>query len=154
MQRESSRELPGGDGAISQAVWPHRQNHRDGLESTPGRPAGHCLVRRHSPGQCQHGFVGSTPRKSFLLCLHLPPKLHCRNGKPCGFLISPPQVWDVLQEAALANYRGHVGYLLSVDWSPVDPDVIWTGGRDSTVQEWRISKQEFTKPPKGGALRL
>ncbi|CAJ1063279.1 gem-associated protein 5 [Xyrichtys novacula] len=59
------------------------------------------------------------------------------------------QVWDVLQEAALANYRGHVGYLLSVDWSPVDPDVVWTGGKDFTVQEWRVSKQEFTKPPKG-----
>uniref|UniRef100_UPI0037E7425A gem-associated protein 5 n=1 Tax=Semicossyphus pulcher TaxID=241346 RepID=UPI0037E7425A len=59
------------------------------------------------------------------------------------------QVWDVLQEAALSNYRDHVGYLLSVDWSPVDPDVIWTGGKDFTVQEWRVSKQEFTKPPKG-----
>lgn len=66
----------------------------------------------------------------------------------------PSQVWDVLQEEALANYRGHVGYLLSVDWSPVDPDVIWTGGKDFTVQEWRVSEQEFTKPPKGGALRL
>ncbi|AWO99551.1 putative gem-associated protein 5 [Scophthalmus maximus] len=59
------------------------------------------------------------------------------------------QVWDVLQEEAVANYRGHHGYLLCVDWSPVDPDVIWTGGKDFTVQEWRVSKQEFTKPPKG-----
>ncbi|XP_074466018.1 gem-associated protein 5 isoform X2 [Sebastes fasciatus] len=59
------------------------------------------------------------------------------------------QVWDVLQEAAVSNYRGHVGYLLCVDWSPVDPDVIWTGGKDFTLQEWRVSKQEFTKPPKG-----
>ncbi|XP_069002058.1 gem-associated protein 5 [Embiotoca jacksoni] len=59
------------------------------------------------------------------------------------------QVWDVLEEAAVSNYRGHAGYLLCVDWSPVDPDVIWTGGKDFTVQEWNISKQEFTKPPKG-----
>ncbi|XP_008274681.1 gem-associated protein 5 [Stegastes partitus] len=59
------------------------------------------------------------------------------------------QVWDVLEEAAVSNYRGHVGYLLSVDWSPVDPDVVWTGGKDFTVQEWSVSKQEFTKPPKG-----
>uniref|UniRef100_A0A3Q0RWZ4 Gem nuclear organelle associated protein 5 n=1 Tax=Amphilophus citrinellus TaxID=61819 RepID=A0A3Q0RWZ4_AMPCI len=59
------------------------------------------------------------------------------------------QVWDVLEEAAVSNYRGHVGYLLCVDWSPVDPDVIWTGGKDFTVQEWSVSKQEFTKPPKG-----
>ncbi|XP_068456431.1 gem-associated protein 5 [Clinocottus analis] len=59
------------------------------------------------------------------------------------------QVWDVLQEAAVSNYRGHVGYLLCVDWSPVDPDVIWTGGKDFTLQEWKVSKQEFTNPPKG-----
>ncbi|XP_077361495.1 gem-associated protein 5 [Festucalex cinctus] len=59
------------------------------------------------------------------------------------------QVWDVREEAALSNYRCHVGYLLSVEWSPVDPDVIWTGGKDFTVQEWRVSEQEFTKPPKG-----
>ncbi|XP_070839743.1 gem-associated protein 5 [Chaetodon trifascialis] len=59
------------------------------------------------------------------------------------------QVWDVLQAAAVSNYRGHIGYVLSVDWSPVDPDVIWTGGKDFTLQEWRVSKQEFTKPPKG-----
>uniref|UniRef100_A0A7N8YHC7 Gem (nuclear organelle) associated protein 5 n=1 Tax=Mastacembelus armatus TaxID=205130 RepID=A0A7N8YHC7_9TELE len=50
---------------------------------------------------------------------------------------------------AVCNYRGHVGYLLCVDWSPVDPDVIWSGGKDFTVQEWRVSKQEFTNPPKG-----
>lgn len=55
----------------------------------------------------------------------------------------------MLQEAPVSNYRGHIGYLLSVDWSPVDPDVIWTGGKDFTVQEWTVSKQEFTKPPKG-----
>lgn len=61
------------------------------------------------------------------------------------------QVWDVLQEAPLCNYQGHAGNLLCVDWSPVDPDVIWTGGKDFTVHEWRISKQEFTKPPKGEA---
>lgn len=61
------------------------------------------------------------------------------------------QVWDVLQEAPVSNYQGHTGYLLSVDWSPVDPDVIWTGGKDFTVQEWRVSKQEFTRPPKGEA---
>lgn len=70
------------------------------------------------------------------------------------FRFCPVQVWDVLQEAALANYRGHVGFLLCVDWSPTDPDVIWTGGKDFTVQEWRISKQDFTKPPKGDHLSL
>lgn len=83
-----------------------------------------------------------------------PTKLALQKQEVVCFSKIPAQVWDVLQEAALANYRGHVGYLLSVDWSPVDPDVIWTGGKDFTVQEWRVSEQEFTKPPKGGALRL
>uniref|UniRef100_A0A8C6WLR0 Gem (nuclear organelle) associated protein 5 n=1 Tax=Neogobius melanostomus TaxID=47308 RepID=A0A8C6WLR0_9GOBI len=59
------------------------------------------------------------------------------------------QVWDVLQEAPVCNYRGHHGNLLCVDWSPVDPDVVWTGGKDFTVHEWRVSRQEFDKPPKG-----
>ncbi|XP_024921222.1 gem-associated protein 5 isoform X2 [Cynoglossus semilaevis] len=62
------------------------------------------------------------------------------------------QVWDVLQEVAVANYRGHMGYLLCVDWSPVDPDLVWTGGKDFTVQEWNVSEQEFSKPPKGKKL--
>ncbi|XP_056140464.1 gem-associated protein 5 [Lampris incognitus] len=62
---------------------------------------------------------------------------------------STAQVWDVLTEEGLSNYRGHRGRLLCVDWSPVDPDVVWTGGDDFTVQEWSISKQEFKVPPKG-----
>ncbi|XP_024121575.1 gem-associated protein 5 isoform X2 [Oryzias melastigma] len=64
------------------------------------------------------------------------------------------QVWDVLEEAAVSNYRGHVGYLLCVDWSPVDPDVVWTGGKDFTVQEWKVSQQEFTNPPKGKKMSM
>ncbi|KAJ8266854.1 hypothetical protein GJAV_G00135440 [Gymnothorax javanicus] len=59
------------------------------------------------------------------------------------------QVWDVLKEEALSNYRGHRGRLLCVQWSPVDPDVVWTGGDDFTLQEWRVSRQEHTRPPKG-----
>uniref|UniRef100_A0AAV2J952 Gem (nuclear organelle) associated protein 5 n=1 Tax=Knipowitschia caucasica TaxID=637954 RepID=A0AAV2J952_KNICA len=59
------------------------------------------------------------------------------------------QVWDVLQETPVSNYRGHHGNVLCVDWSPEDPDVVWTGGKDFTVHEWRVSKQEFDKPPKG-----
>ncbi|XP_068187282.1 gem-associated protein 5 [Antennarius striatus] len=64
------------------------------------------------------------------------------------------QVWDVLQEAPLANYRGHAGPLLCVEWSPLDPDLVWTGGRDFTLQEWRVSQQEFSRPPKGKKMLL
>ncbi|XP_048853566.1 gem-associated protein 5 isoform X1 [Brienomyrus brachyistius] len=59
------------------------------------------------------------------------------------------QVWDVLGEEPVCNYRGHHGRLLCVQWSPVDPDVVWTGGDDFTVQEWTVSKQEHTRPPRG-----
>ncbi|KAG2456186.1 gem-associated protein 5 isoform X1 [Polypterus senegalus] len=59
------------------------------------------------------------------------------------------QLWDVMKDEPLCNYRGHKGRLLCVQWSPVDPDVIWTGGDDFTVQEWCVSKQEHLKPPKG-----
>lgn len=52
------------------------------------------------------------------------------------------------KEEGLCNYRGHRGRLLCVQWSPVDPDLVWTGADDFTVQEWAVSKQEFTKPPK------
>lgn len=63
-------------------------------------------------------------------------------------------MWDVLEEAAVSNYRGHNSSLLCVDWSPVDPDVVWSGGKDFSVHEWKVSKQEFTKPPKGTDLHL
>ncbi|XP_067085253.1 gem-associated protein 5 isoform X1 [Osmerus mordax] len=62
---------------------------------------------------------------------------------------STAQVWDVLKEEGVCNYRGHRGRLLCVQWSPVEPDVVWTGGDDFTVQEWNVSKQEHARPPKG-----
>uniref|UniRef100_W5KHC4 Gem nuclear organelle associated protein 5 n=1 Tax=Astyanax mexicanus TaxID=7994 RepID=W5KHC4_ASTMX len=61
---------------------------------------------------------------------------------------STAQVWDVLKEEPVCNYRGHSGRLLCVQWSPVNPDLIWTGGDDFTVQEWAVSKQEHVSPPK------
>ncbi|XP_060746757.1 gem-associated protein 5 isoform X2 [Tachysurus vachellii] len=58
------------------------------------------------------------------------------------------QVWDVLKQEPVCNYRGHHGRVLCVQWSPVNPDLIWTGADDFTVQEWAVSKQEHVKPPK------
>ncbi|GAA6072079.1 gem-associated protein 5, partial [Tachysurus ichikawai] len=57
-------------------------------------------------------------------------------------------VWDVLKQEPVCNYRGHHGRVLCVQWSPVNPDLIWTGADDFTVQEWAVSKQEHVKPPK------
>lgn len=66
----------------------------------------------------------------------------------CVFCSAVLQVWDVLKQEAVCNYRGHNGRVLCVQWSPVNPDLIWTGADDFTVQEWAVSKQEHAKPPK------
>nr|XP_006819751.1 PREDICTED: gem-associated protein 5-like [Saccoglossus kowalevskii] len=58
------------------------------------------------------------------------------------------QVWDVMNGEPIANYRAHHGRLFSVIWSVLHPDVVYTGGEDFTLQKWRISQQEFIKPPK------
>lgn len=54
----------------------------------------------------------------------------------------------MLKQEPVCNYRGHHGRVLCVQWSPVNPDLIWTGADDFTVQEWAVSKQEHVKPPK------
>ncbi|XP_053574687.1 gem-associated protein 5 [Bombina bombina] len=59
------------------------------------------------------------------------------------------QVWDVLQEEPLSNYRRHKGRLLCVHWSPVEADKVWTGADDFCLHSWSISKQEHSRPPKG-----
>lgn len=57
-----------------------------------------------------------------------------------------------MKEEPLCNYRGHQGRLLSVQWSPVDPDSVYTGADDFSVHKWYISKQEHTRPPQGKCI--
>jgi hypothetical protein len=38
--------------------------------------------------------------------------------------------------------------LFSALWRPIDKDVVFTGGDDSTVFGWRISEQKNTTPQK------
>lgn len=59
------------------------------------------------------------------------------------------QVWDVLKEEPLHNYRGHRGRLLCVQWSPVEADCIYTGGDDFCVHKWVATKQKHSRPPQG-----
>lgn len=68
-----------------------------------------------------------------------------------GFLVA--KVWDVMKEEPLCNYRGHQGRLLSVQWSPVDSDCVYTGADDFSVHKWHISKQEHTRPPQGECIQ-
>ena len=71
-----------------------------------------------------------------LICLGLNKLLH-------GFL----QVWDVVKGEPLVNYRGHSGRVMTVAWSLIDPDVLFSGSDDFTVRPWRISQQVFKEPP-------
>lgn len=50
----------------------------------------------------------------------------------------------------LVNYRDHVGRVMSVAWSFIDPDVLFSGGDDFTIRSWRISQQLFKEPPIDG----
>lgn len=61
------------------------------------------------------------------------------------------QVWNVLNEEPLANYRGHDGRLLCVSWNNVSTDnengIIYSGGDDYAVHAWTMEKQEHKFPP-------
>ncbi|KAM6224638.1 gem-associated protein 5 [Rhynchocyon petersi] len=59
------------------------------------------------------------------------------------------QVWDALREEPLCNFRGHQGRLLCVEWSPVDPDCIYSGADDFCVYKWLTSMQDHSRPPQG-----
>lgn len=59
------------------------------------------------------------------------------------------QIWDVDTGEALANFRGHQGRLLSMAWSHLDPDILFTGGEDFCVMKWKISECTHKQPPKG-----
>ena len=59
------------------------------------------------------------------------------------------QIWNVSTAEPEANFRGHCGRVLCVQWSDSDADVIYSGGQDNTLQCWRISDQQHTKPLPG-----
>ena len=50
------------------------------------------------------------------------------------------QVWDVPSAIPKACFHGHIGRLLCVQWSGLDPDVVISGGDDFCVHQWRVSE--------------
>ena len=52
------------------------------------------------------------------------------------------------------NYRGHSDRVMTVAWSLIDSDVLFSGSGDFTVHSWRISEQIFKEPPLEGASFL
>uniref|UniRef100_F6ZHD7 Uncharacterized protein n=1 Tax=Ciona intestinalis TaxID=7719 RepID=F6ZHD7_CIOIN len=64
------------------------------------------------------------------------------------------QVWDVLDEEPVSNYRGHDGRLLCVVWRrKMDEDersgLIYSGADDYAVHVWKMEDQKDKVPPKG-----
>ena len=51
------------------------------------------------------------------------------------------QVWDVHQNAALAQFKGHWGRVLTCQFSGLDSDIVITGGSDSSLYVWKVSEQ-------------
>ncbi|KAL3879528.1 hypothetical protein ACJMK2_031822, partial [Sinanodonta woodiana] len=49
-------------------------------------------------------------------------------------------VWDVASVQIKACYQGHLGKLLCVEWSGLDPDDVITGGDDFALHRWKVSK--------------
>ncbi|XP_013417476.1 gem-associated protein 5 [Lingula anatina] len=52
------------------------------------------------------------------------------------------KVWNVLKREPVACYTGHNGRLLTVLWSSVDCDVIFSGGDDFAAHQWKLSEWE------------
>ncbi|GAM19238.1 hypothetical protein SAMD00019534_024130 [Acytostelium subglobosum LB1] len=57
------------------------------------------------------------------------------------------QVWNIDSNQPISNMRGHDGRVLTVLWSYLYPNVIFTGGEDQTVRMWDYTKQPFKQPP-------
>ncbi len=63
------------------------------------------------------------------------------------------QVWDVKNGTPIANFSEHHGRVFCVQWSPKDPDVVFSGSEDCTLRGWRISEQHNVLPVKKGSMR-
>ncbi|EFA86746.1 component of gems 5 [Heterostelium album PN500] len=57
------------------------------------------------------------------------------------------QVWNIETMQPIANIRGHDGRVLTVHWSHIYRDVVFTGGEDQTVRMWDYTQQPFKIPP-------
>ena len=47
-------------------------------------------------------------------------------------------MWDLNQPHPTATCHAHSGELLSCDWSKYDPNILFTGGVDASIQMWDI----------------
>ena len=63
------------------------------------------------------------------------------------------QVWDVKKKEPISNFSGHAGRLFCGLWSPIDPNIVFTGGEDSTIYGWNINNQKDKLPVKKNAKK-
>lgn len=48
-------------------------------------------------------------------------------------------VWDVLLQSNISVFNKHRGKVLCVCWSPLDPNVVFSGSEDRFVYMWNIN---------------
>ena len=108
----------------------HAGDARSVLGTGPGERLGHLPC----PGACHHGACRARlPARRRVDARALKLLLHRR--RPVAALICravPPQVC-VLSFQGNGSHRNEV---LSLDWSPVDPDLLLSGGMDNHIKIW------------------
>lgn len=55
------------------------------------------------------------------------------------------QVWDVVSQSGISNFRFHVGRVLSVDW--LSDCLLASAGEDQSIRLWDYKKQSQKTPP-------
>ena len=54
------------------------------------------------------------------------------------------QIWDTKTGEPLKNYGGHSQRVFRVEFSPLDPDLVFSFGEENSIHMWRPSKLQHT----------
>ncbi len=56
-------------------------------------------------------------------------------------MVRRSQVWNVVDGKPVANFGGHGGRLMACTWNALEADTAVTGGEDSCLRVWNVSRQ-------------
>ncbi|KAK3851599.1 hypothetical protein Pcinc_041767 [Petrolisthes cinctipes] len=62
------------------------------------------------------------------------------------------QLWDTNTGKPLVNYGGHTSRVFRVEFSPLDPDLMYSFAEENCVHTWRPSLQSHKTPSDGNAV--
>lgn len=49
-------------------------------------------------------------------------------------------LWDIRYPKPMINFQAHIGNTLCLDWHPVYPDVLLSGGQDKQIKIWNLKQ--------------